>query len=151
MEMSNTPDWLKPPAYLGGPLFDMQGDWLEAADLDGGANYHCIEGYRKAALHVAEQATVHPGSADQLVYPVVFLFRHAIELLLKQLLELFGDTPPTHRIGTLWTTLRPLLESESLPASELDSVQAPLMELDAMDGGATGFRYAYLPHQGDDP
>lgn len=127
MEMGDTPDWLKPPAYLDGPLFDVQGDWLEIADLDWGANYHYIEGYRKAALHVAEQATMHPGSADQLVYPVVFLFRHATELLLKQLLELFGDAPPTHRIGTLWTTLRPLLESEGLPASELDSVQAPLM------------------------
>jgi hypothetical protein len=88
----------------------------------------------------------------------VFLFRHAVELSLKQLIaDVFvvaGTTPPLkmltreHDLATLWATLKPQLDAwldcerysgEPLPDSrEIDDIIADFAPID-LDGVA--FRY----------
>jgi hypothetical protein len=103
---------------------------------------------------------------DTAFYPGVFLFRHAVELSLKQLIaDVFvvaGKTPQPrmltreHDLAALWATLKPQLDAwldceryggEPLPDShEVDDLIADLAPVD-LDGVA--FRYPTTTAGGD--
>jgi hypothetical protein len=137
-------DFWKPPAFLKGPLFDTKGEWLEVADLDWGEEYHYVEGYRAAARLAAKEATSYPGEADKFVYPVVTLYRHAIELLLKRIIS-YQETPETtHNLHDLWKRAVVVIEAEDAEISpdQVAAVGKRIMELHAKDKPATRFRYA---------
>lgn len=141
----NDEDIFKPPAFLNGPLFDTKGDWLEVADLDWGEEYHYVEGYRAAARLTAKEAVKVQGDVDKYVYPVVVLYRHAIELLLKRVIS-YRETPETtHDLHDLWKTAVPIIEGEDagIGPNDLIAVGKRMMELHAKDKPATRFRYAY--------
>lgn len=132
------------PAFLRGPLFDRKGVWQEVADLDWGGEYHYVEGYRAAARLAAKEAVPYPGEADKFVYPVVTLYRHAIELLLKRIIS-YQETPEgTHNLYELWKRVVVVVEAESagIGATQVDAVGKRIMELHGMDKPATRFRYA---------
>jgi hypothetical protein len=115
-------------------------------------------GYFEAARALARGGRGIP--PDTAFYPSAFLFRHAVELSLKQLIaDVFvvaGKTPPRkmltreHDLATLWATLKPQLDAwleckryaypgEPLPDSrEVDDIIADLAPID-LDGVA--FRY----------
>ncbi len=134
----------KPPAFLRGPLFDTKGEWVEVADLDWGDEYHYVEGYRAAARLAAKEATTYPGEADKFVYPVVTLYRHAIELLLKRIIS-YQETPEaTHNLYELWKRVVVVIEAEGagIGAAQVEAVGKRIMELHAKDKPATKFRYA---------
>lgn len=73
-------------------------------------------GYLEAAITLGEAAIRLP--SDLAFYPLLHLFRHGVELSLKQLAfhaaKYHGDTGPKkldHRIEDLWHDLRPKLDS----------------------------------------
>lgn len=135
---------LKPPAFLDGPLIDATGEWNEVADLDFGGNYHYSEGYRLAAEAVIQAAGDSEHDADRFIYPVVFLYRHRIELALKELLAYGPDVVETHDLETIWKAARAILEREiSVPDGQLSIVESRIIELHTLDKTATAFRYAY--------
>lgn len=49
-----------------------------------------MEGYRRSADALVEQAVVDFREADFLIYPIVFLYRHALELNLKYIINVYG-------------------------------------------------------------
>lgn len=67
-----------------------------------------FEGYRKSADVLVERALDDWREADTLVYPVLFLYRHALELNLKYIINFYGphvDVEPvwdTHDFKVLW-------------------------------------------------
>lgn len=131
-------------------------DWHNNACLnymsDHGTAY--TEGYRRAAdiliRHIDETAR----DQDFLVYPVVFLYRHHIELQIKQVTglacRLLRDYAPrsgdkvTHNLNTLWEVARRLLlqADDTLAPSHFTRVSAVVKALNEADLRATGFRYA---------
>src|ERR1039457_6840457 len=50
-----------------------------------------IEGYRRGARLLVEHVNEHGRDQDYLVYPIIFLYRHHIELALKNLVTLVAD------------------------------------------------------------
>lgn len=73
-------------------------------------------GYLEAAITLGEAAIRRP--SDLAFYPLLHLFRHGVELSLKQLAfhaaKYHGEDAPTkfdHLIESLWSTLKPKLDT----------------------------------------
>lgn len=54
------------------------------------------DGYRKSADALVQQAIDDFREADYLVFPIVFLYRHAFELSLKYIINHYGHHVPAH-------------------------------------------------------
>jgi hypothetical protein len=87
---------------------------------------------------------------DLLVFPILFCYRHAIELELKDLIYLgqrwAGDRSTvitTHRLPELWKRARAVIESAwpDEDTSQLDAVGRVIGELASVDPEAVQFRY----------
>lgn len=119
-------------------------------------------GFRSAALQLAERQCEHPELQDHIVYPIVFLYRHHTEMVLKGILRLSIEilqAPPTegekkalkaHNIGKLWRLVSPkipklcsLANEPKIPKDQLLAVQAYVAQLDEHDPNGMSFRYAY--------
>ncbi len=108
------------------------------------------EGYKLGAdllfQHVAETRS----KQDFLVYPIVFLYRQALEVALKHLLiqgrELLDQDeklPNKHRLVPLWQSCRKILEHvwPGGPKQDLDAVTEVIEQFDEKDPGSFVFRY----------
>jgi len=110
-----------------------------------------IQGYRKAATAVFEHAVSTRTSPDFLVFPMAFLWRHHLELVLKDIIalgsRLAGEPwgfPPGHGLMKLWKEARPhIIQCGDPNAPELANVEANLREFEHVDPGADGFRYPF--------
>lgn len=106
------------------------------------------EGYREAAERVYESWRAQ--RLDYLVFPLVFLYRHYVELRLKellqsaeQLLELPRDWKCNHQIENLWRELKPLLRriAPGEPERDLQNAERLIIELATGDPYSFEFRY----------
>lgn len=138
-----------------------KGEILFKGDADDWPNNACInfgphawwgyaEGFRLGADYLVERVEGTSADQDFLVYPVVFGYRHAVELRLKvtirdarRLLREPGGAPKGHKLDGLWTTARPLLERAipSEPKGDLDAADEAITQLHKADAASTGFRY----------
>jgi hypothetical protein len=131
-------------------------------DLPGGAQngiavpsgsdrwYHFAEAYLQAADQLATVAAGAPWRHQFLGAPMLFLYRHYIELHLKSLLvdagELLDDpqsVPPEHYIKTLWKRFRALLleisdQEEDPWLARADDI---VSQFDELDPKSFTFRY----------
>lgn len=87
---------------------------------------------------------------DQLVFPVVFLYRHYLELSLKAIVEIGGElldrpTQPkkSHALDELWEQCKSILiESHpDDPVIDLENVQEQIRQFTEIDSRSTAFRY----------
>lgn len=108
-----------------------------------------VEGYRKAATALFEWAATTGASPDYVVFPLAFLWRHHVELALKEIIAVGrtidgkeGDFPTNHKLKKLWTEARPHIE-KCVPADAptLANVEANIQDFECIDPGADGFRY----------
>jgi hypothetical protein len=125
--------------------------------------YAYSEGYRLAARDIADRAIQDPMSADFLVYPVIFLYRHYVELQLKRLIPLgavlvkqdlskadFELLQKSHRLDHLWVVFEGILQNarqEGIPIGpdEIEGVGWYIREMHDIDPKSYGFRYAVTP------
>ncbi len=107
-------------------------------------------GYRKAADILATYVVKNHRDQDMLVYPILFLYRHYIELKLKEithygsmLLEGSKGIPQGHDLNELWLEARKVLEriEPEVPIEDLDNFESGLNQLVKMDRFSTAFRY----------
>jgi len=122
-----------------------------------------MEGYRRAAellvLHVGERGN----DKDVLVYPIIFLYRHHVELMLKSIIlqlpyllnePLFEDEKrlamQSHKLDELWKLLKPKLEAvcktvgwQKMDKADIDGIDSYIRQLTAYDPNSFSFRYAY--------
>jgi hypothetical protein len=134
----------------------MSGDWRLNADVDNTHAFWYQDWHRYSAGYLeAAQATLahlkeHPRQRDFLVYPVVFLFRHYLELRLKEIILRAGllqaeDEKITrdHGLLNLWNRARPRIE-RAFPNDDrtpLDRIEGVIKEIDALDSDSMRFRY----------
>ena len=108
------------------------------------------EGYHEAAeqLYLSWQAT--QGCPDYFIFPMVFLYRHYIELRLKELIQstasylsLPSDWPYVHDLARLWDIVHPRLAriSPEEPASDAANAGRLVKELALLDQLSSGCRY----------
>jgi len=113
-------------------------------------------GYRDAADIVANWVQTGGRHQDFLVYPIIYLYRHYLELRIKQLIfearDLKEDrdpsTPDTHDIAKLWNVCRTLLEGEPLSYrmgrdAGMADVELVVSEMKTHDPDSSAFRYPY--------
>ncbi|HUK83425.1 MAG TPA: hypothetical protein VLZ12_12425 [Verrucomicrobiae bacterium] len=128
------------------------GEKLDAAWLpDSVKDWHLYaEAYREAAETVFQEWCTSKVHRDHLVFPLVFLYRHYVELRLKEtlqaasrLLELPQDWKCDHRLDNLWKRLRPLIDRiwPDAPKADGDHVEAMIREFSERDAVAMEFRY----------
>jgi len=139
-----------------GSLFSSGPDWRLNACVNYAFDdlYAYAEGYRRAGDMLAEQLIADPTHGlDFVVYPLVFLYRHAIELQLKgvirdgrRLLRLRAvprKKLENHELDKLWELARPILEGV-WPEGDtrcLDRIDAVVRELTEADPSSQAFRY----------
>jgi hypothetical protein len=109
--------------------------------------------YRESAERLMDLACDAPGLLNVHALPAVFLFRHYVELTLKDMLvatrslaDQPAGFPDSHRLGRLWGELRTLLrgvggEDGEGDSALLDVVEEMIEELDATDPDSMAFRY----------
>ncbi len=123
-------------ACLGYTALDWRWDWY-------------ADGYKRAADMLVEQVE-HTGSdQDILVFPIVFLYRHYLEIRLKELLQVSSrcldesatEVPRHHDLIKLWTAVRPRLEKVWPEGEYHDDVEDLLKQFCRIDAGSFAFRY----------
>jgi hypothetical protein len=142
------------------PLFGFREDWWHNACVNFTHNDWDLyaAGYRRAAEVLVEHVRETQTWQDTLLYPIVFLYRHYLELRLKLIIRdgswfLHGrpEVPVGHQIESLWGTAREIIEqmSEQVgekaapgdPSAPLDEVADLVREFVEIDPGSTSFRY----------
>jgi hypothetical protein len=130
-------------------------DWQNNAWLKGWAPWHaCGEGFRKGARRLVEFVDTTGTDQDYLVYPIVFSYRHYLEIKLKELIllasDLLDEEEPkklfdTHDLCNLWTWCRSLLQRLPLDGTagpqERQAITEMIDEISKVDPGSYSFRY----------
>ena len=112
--------------------------------------WRMVKGYREAADLLVEEAEDEPYRRSNLIYPIVFCYRHSLELGFKQLLEEHGQAvggAPEHRdhkLGSIWPRCRKVIEyyNPHADAEPLDVIQTVVGEMSDVDRDSYSFRYA---------
>lgn len=128
------------------------GSWEYNACLNFGTNqdYGYIEGYRRSADILVNYIQNKMRDQDILIYPIVFLYRHHIELRLKELIkkgcDLLDDDSQLgkldHDIEVLWIKCRKILE-KICPESkkDLQRIGKIIKQFHEIDPNSFNFRY----------
>lgn len=116
-----------------------------------GSNWNLIaEGYRNAADKLVGMVLQRQALADEMLYPVCFLYRHFVELALKEIIGLGNllqhgrwPTEEGHDLCVLWEKAEPVLRDfvSGMRVEELEAVGKQIAELQEIDPKADGFRY----------
>jgi hypothetical protein len=135
------------------PLTDTGEEWWLTAVLPGDPDAWELvaDGYDAAAGLIADHVSATTADNDRLIWPFIFVIRHATELRLKAILALSQrlDGQPSrelmeyrHNLGKAWKDARDvmlaLFPGERKPIRTIDRWVSQLTELDV--GGDT-FRY----------
>jgi hypothetical protein len=133
--------------------------WLNAAINWIPTSFYALEayatGYLQAATYLGRglnRSRSRGGprlTPDFCIYPLVFLWRHYLELRMKELLislsALYDEKRPTltmHDLGTLWGRLRPLIErNRSASQADLRRAHRIVREFAKKDPTSESFRY----------
>jgi hypothetical protein len=135
------------------PIFQsVDTDWTNNARIikgDSRSEFYIL-GYKKAADILLEHVRVTDSDLDTLVYPIVFLYRHYLELLVKNIIENgakylgIEEKPKTdHQLYTLWNKAKTIInkiweEEEGHQELEIDHYLASFIEIDK---SSQAFRY----------
>ncbi|MCG6350463.1 hypothetical protein [Vibrio fluvialis] len=110
-----------------------------------------IYGYKKAADSLVKKVIKNHSEIDYLVYPIVFLYRHHIELQLKNLIELNmqlhnskGNVAATHKIRDLWPQVKGYYRKLNNRSNqkEISFIDKIMDELCTIDSESMSFRYS---------
>ena len=127
-------------------------DWHNNACLNWtDMSYGYIEGYLRAANLLVDHINEHGRDQDTLVYPIIFCYRHHLEIRMKEitkqgrnLLHGSGDYEDGHRLTPLWVNCKSILlqvYEEFETPDEIAMIHQFVEELDKIDAGSDGFRY----------
>jgi hypothetical protein len=136
----------------GNELFSAEADWWHNACLDPfyADWYAYTEGYRRAGSILVDHVKTHRSDLDALVYPIIFLYRHHIELRLKNIilngtkfLDEPCDFPKHHKLIELWSQARRILEKiyEGDPKEDLNDTENFIKQFSNKDLYGDAFRY----------
>jgi hypothetical protein len=139
----------KTNAWPGGP-----DEWFTAASVNW--SWDPMLGYvggfsRAGRILVDHLAAGDRGEQDFLVYPVVYCYRHAVEIALKgiitearDLLDEPGGLPSGHRLSDLWNTCKPLMQRVLKDSdAEYEILDRVVGRLDYLDPTGEAFRYPF--------
>lgn len=119
----------------------------------GVGDFH-VKGYRRAAEVLLRRFLDDPegtaGERDSLVLPILFLFRHYLEIRFKDIIvcgqALSGQQAQWqigHDLRTLWAQARAFCGADlgTNPHGQLENIQICVVEISELDPDSTSFRY----------
>lgn len=137
-------------------------------------SYAYVVGYRRGAQILAEFSVGRTYETNVLVFPILYLYRHTIELHLKRIIPVAArlvDLPlkpeelkllaerPTHRLDKLWSMFKPrlaqMLKNKQCEVSdeEVKGIDSYIRQMSEVDEASVSFRYASSkddePHLGN--
>ena len=141
--------------------FPQVGDkpFIESADYSQNADiclfkrlrhYSMILGYKEGADLMVDGALNDDNSSiDSLAYPIIFCYRHYIELSLKQLINLYGKDVSdqkiwnTHSLSRLWKMVKNVINEYGIEGiDDSTSVVSNIIDnFENLDRGSFSFRY----------
>lgn len=151
-------DWFK-ERTLGSSdsIFKVQSDWMMNSCLNFSSDMTgtYTRGFKAMAQMGIEAIRRTRSNHDTLIYPIVFCFRHHIELQLKQAIahgfEFLGRKQRTlnvHEVDKLWFELRSVLKDvqkityQYPDPREIKNAERVIFELAGLDPKGISFRYA---------
>lgn len=144
---------LWPSDFSGQQLFIKGDDWQNNSMLNW-SNFRTdlyAFAYKDAADGLVDAMADRKVPLDSGIYPLLFLYRHAIELQLKLMLStsrnLAGLKPKSydkHSLMPMWSELRKLLNEidPAQPENNVTAVHEFIRQLDNVDPDSMAFRYA---------
>jgi len=143
--MASSDDLAK--TFLVGPMFKKgrpPRPYLEAYSQEWRAGAQAI-GYREAAATLLDVVIEGERSTSRtLLHPILFLYRHSIELRMKRIIQEYQpDTPPApvHPLDKLWTDCKKVI-IQYLPHCYFKRIDKLIAELHSVDPDGQTFRYA---------
>jgi hypothetical protein len=125
--------------------------------------YAYCSGYRTAAFSLSEKVCETYSEQDKLVYPIVYLYRHHVELALKgitvvasalldkELTDHELNALGRHQLNELWKNLKPMLnpvcklvQDDSFPIEDIEGIESYINQLHEHDPDGQRFRYATI-------
>lgn len=151
------------------PLPPRKGDTLFRGDLPDGMNNACLnvmrdgdpiaymEGYRRSALLLVKHVMESGHDQDFLVCPIIFLYRHHIELVLKRTIvrstyiierSLTDEEKKhlgKHQLDLLWQDLKPILSAvwDEIDIEDIEGIDSYISQLSMLDPDSFSFRYTH--------
>jgi phytoene dehydrogenase-like protein len=135
---------------------------MNNACLRQGDDYAYREGYRRGAQILVRAVGATAQDQDFLVYPIVFLYRHYVELVLKEIIrrapylierELTAAEKKhldDHRLDVLWQDFKPMSSAISeasgwakLPKKGVEGIDDYIRQISEIDPSSYSLRYAY--------
>lgn len=149
-ELSDLP-WPKPG---DSPFNSETSSWNEIAPIDpsvrGRGFWSRIIGFKRAADLLSMHAVGHRYDINTLALPIVTLYRHYLEIVLKELCKETrrasgrpADFPAHHGLVLIWQEIRDfsIKEFPNEDRESLDAVDAVIREFDGIDPTSMTFRY----------
>ena len=110
-------------------------------------------GFQRAADMIVDTANTDNGNPDNLFFPVAYLYRHHIELSLKDLVRLgvrlgalkdCEDCLGDHNLHKLWNKAKDLVQaiSSTSPHQDIEATEHVILEFHKLDPDGQAFRYA---------
>ncbi len=138
----------------GGKLFKSDGKLRNIADTTVSHEDWCIyaDGYKRAVDILVQDVLKTGTKKNFIVYPIIFLYRHYLELCLKDILrnssiltDQIPDIPGHHGIGDIWNACKKIIlylqSAEEDSSIDLDIISQCIREFQKYDPEATAFRY----------
>lgn len=130
-------------AFLGGKPFN-------ASTIDAWSLY--ASGYMESLEYILNSFVrkKNPAHRDSMIYPILFLFHHCLELRFKWIIKNGGhligiknDIPNTHKISALWpNTRRVIIEmNKGADKAPINAVEKIIKELTKISNSSDGYRY----------
>lgn len=134
-------------------LFVEESDLKKGAWISNPTNKFFLysEGYREAGNKLYDYCIENPFFSNSLIYPIIYNYRHFLELRLKELIlmgneyiENDDDFPDQHSLTKLWNIYRNKLLPQidtTIEIDTLDNVEKLINEFNTIDPKSMSFRY----------
>jgi len=151
-----------PAPHKGDQLFRSDAPNASTASINQNISAY-TEGYRRGAEQLVQHVLSDGAELNFLVYPIIFLYRHHLELALKRILhrtpQLLGRNRTKkenerlwrgHNLDALWGDLRPLLNEvysamawTEPEAADVEGIDDCMGQLSKVDPQSYSFRYPF--------
>ncbi len=135
--------------------YDLKNDY-GYQDFRGKSFFGYAIAYKEGADRLVQSLFGDPHNHHLLTLPILFLYRHYLELLMKDLViegkRVLGQPdasiPIGHKISWLWDELKPILlqihiRPDLVNKEELEAVEACIKEFAQVDNHSMSFRYPF--------
>ena len=136
----------------GDRLMHESQDWNRGVDFsrDGISRHVFIwNGYMKAGELLIEACEEHNYERHSLIYPILFNYRHGIELAMKWVITQYGRYSTVqisiiehHNLWKLWQICKQIIIEVGSESEDISYVEQVIKDLHHLDNSAQAFRYS---------